>query len=113
MASGSLSENTVADAAGPDTFTFEEFLRLLAKAVNARVRLVHMLPAVGFAATRLIGPLLRDVVLARDEVEGLMAGLLTSHAAPAGTTRLAGWLEYNPDIPGRQYVCELQRNCRR
>ena len=113
VASGSLSENTVAVAAGPDTFTFEELLRLLAKAVNTRVRLGHMLPAVGFAATRLIGPLLRDVVLTRDEVDGLMAGLLTSHAAPAGTTRLAGWLEDNPDILGQQYVCELRRNCRR
>ena len=30
VASGSLSENTVADATGPETFTFEELLRLLA-----------------------------------------------------------------------------------
>ena len=81
--------------------------------LNTRVRLVHMLPAVGFAATRLIGPLLRDLVLTRDEVDGLMAGLLTSHAAPAGTTRLAGWLEDNPDIVGRRYVSELRCNCRR
>ena len=42
VAAGSQNENTVADAAGPDTFTFEELLRLLAKVVNARVRLVHM-----------------------------------------------------------------------
>ena len=39
VASGSLSENTVADAAGPDTFTFDELLRLLASGVNARGRL--------------------------------------------------------------------------
>ena len=113
VASGSLSENTVADAAGPDTFTFEELLRLLAKAVNARVRLAHTPPSLGFALTRLVGLLLRDVVLTCDEVDGLMAGLLTSHATPAGTTRLAGWLEDNPDILGRQYVSELRRNHRR
>ena len=113
VVAGSQNENTVADAAGPDTFTFEELLRLLAKAVNARVRLVHTPPSLGFALTRLIGPLLRDVVLTRDEVDGLMAGLLTSHAAPAGTTRLAGWLEENPDTLGRQYVSEFRRNHRR
>ena len=113
VAAGSQNENTVADAAGPDTFTFEELLRLLAKAVNARVRLVHTPPSLGFALTRLVGLPLRDVVLTRDEVDGLMAGLLTSHAAAAGTTRLAGWLEDNPDILGRRYVCELRRNCRR
>ena len=57
--------------------------------------------------------MLRDVVLTRDEVDGPMAGLLTSHAASAGTTRLAGWLEENPDNLGREYVSELRRNHRR
>ena len=113
VASGSLSENTVADAAGPETFTFEELLRLLASGVNARVRLVHTPPSLGFALTRLVGLLLRDVVLTRDEVDGLMAGLLTSDAAPAGTTRLGEWLAGNADALGRQYVSEFRRNYRR
>ena len=109
----SRTDSFVADAAGPDTFTFEELLRLLAKAVGARVRLMHTPPSLGFALTRLVGLPLRGVVLTRDEVDGLMAGLLTSHAAPAGTTRLAGWLEDNPDILGRRYVSEFRRNYRR
>ena len=67
----------------------------------------------GFGLTRLVGVMLRDVVLTRDEVDGLMAGLLTSRAAPAGTTRLAGWLDGNADILGRKYVSELWRNYRR
>ena len=74
---------------------------------------MHTPPSLGYALTRLVGLLLRDVVLTRDEVDGLMAGLLTSHAAPAGTTRLAGWLEDNADILGRRYVSELRRNHRR
>ena len=78
-----------------------------------RVRLVHTSPSPGFALTRLVGVMLRDVVLTRDEVDGLMAGLLTSRAAPAGTTRLAGWLDGNADILGRKYVSELWRNYRR
>ena len=113
VAAGSQSENLVADAAGPETFAFDELLRLLTSAVNARVRLVHTPPPLGFALTRLVGLVLRDVVLSRDEVDGLMAGLLTSHAAPDGTTRLAGWLEDNADILGRQYVSGLRRNYRR
>ena len=51
LAAGSQSENTVADAAGPDIFTFEELLRLLAGAVGARVRLVHTPPRLGVALT--------------------------------------------------------------
>ena len=57
---------------GPETFTFEELLRLLASSVGARVRLVHTPPLLGFALTRLVGLLLRDVVLTKDEVDGLM-----------------------------------------
>ena len=34
-------------------------------------------PPLGFALTRLVCPLMRDVVLIRDEIDGLVAGLLT------------------------------------
>ena len=92
LAAGFRNDSFGADAAGPDTFTFEELLRVLASAVNARVRLVHTPPSLGFALTRLVGLLLLDVVLTRDEVDGLMAGLLTSGAARRLPRRWAiGW----------------------
>ena len=55
LAAGFRNDSFVADAAGPETFTFEELLRLLASAVNARVRLAHTQPSLGFALTRLVG----------------------------------------------------------
>ena len=100
VAAGSQNENTVADAAGRTHSPLRSLLRLLAKAVNARVRLVHTPPSMGFALTRLFGLLLRDVALTRDEVDGLMAGLLTSHAAPDGTTRLIERLSKNVESAG-------------
>ena len=42
---------------------YEELLRLLASVVNAHVRLVHTPPSLGFVLTRLVGLMLRDVVL--------------------------------------------------
>ena len=110
---GSRGESLIAGAAGPETFTFEELLRLLASAVGARVRLVHTPPSLGFALTRLIGLLLRDVVLTRDEVDGLIAGLLTTTGTPSGKTRLSEWLDGNSDSLGRRDVSELRRNFRR
>ena len=109
---GSRSDSFVTDAAGPETFTYEEMLRLLAVSMGARVRLVRTRtpPAVGFALTRLVGLILRDVVLNREEVEGLMAGLLTSEAAPTGTTKLSDWLKDNAEGLGRLYNSELRRN---
>ena len=110
---GSQSESSVSDAAGPETFTFEGLLRLLAAAMGVRSRLVHTPPSVGLALTGLAGKLLRDVALTRDEVDGLMAGLLTSGAAPTGKTRLSDWLEDYAVGLGRRYLSELSRNYRR
>ena len=74
------------------------------------VALAHTPPVVGLAMTRLVGLLLRDVVLTRDEVDGLTAGLLSSDAEPAGTTKLGDWLEDNGANLGQEYVSELIRN---
>lgn len=110
---GSRTDSFVADSAGPETFTFEELLRLLALVAGARVRLVRMSPSLGFVLTKLVGMFLRDVGLTRDEVDGLMAGLLASGAAPTGTTRLGDWLAEHADGLGRDYVSEMRRNYRR
>ena len=113
VGAGSRTDSFVADAAGPETFSFEELLDLLASAVGARIRLVHTPVPVGYALTRLVGLVLRDVVLTRDEVDGLMAGLLTSDSKPVGSTRLKGWLEGSADGLGRTYVSEMRRNFRK
>ena len=110
VAAGAQSESSVADAAGPDTISFEALIRLLAASMGVRARLVHTPPSVGLALTRLVGFLMRDMALTRDEVDGLMAGLLTSAAPPTGTTRLADWLDDNADGLGRRYISEMRRN---
>ena len=109
---GSQDGNSVSDAVGPGTLSFKEMLRLLASAMGVRSRLVHTPPSIALALTGLVGLLKRDVVLTRDEVVGLMAGLLVSEAAPTGTTRLNDWLEGNANSLGRRYVSELRRNYR-
>ena len=109
---GSQSENSVADAAGPEVFSFEALLRLLASSMGVRARFVHTPPSLGLALTGLVGLLMRDVALTRDEVDGLMAGLLTSGEPPTGTTRLDDWLDDYADGLGRRYVSELRRNYR-
>ena len=109
---GSLSESSVADAAGPDTLSFEALLRLLASSMGVRRWFPHTPPRVGLALTGLVGLLMRDMALTRDEVVGLMDGLLTSGEPPTGTTRLTDWLAENGDGLGRRYVSELRRNYR-
>ena len=112
VAAGSQRRDSVSDAAGPDTLSFEALLRLLTAALGVRSRLVHTPPPVGLALTGLVGLLMRDVILTRDEIAGLMAGLLTSETPPTGSTSLSSWLDQNADGLGRRYVSELRRNWR-
>ena len=108
----SQSESSVADAAGPDTLSFEALLRLLASSMDVRRWFPHTPPRVGLASTGLVGLLMLDMALTHDEVVGLMDGLLTSGEPPTGTTRLSDWLAENGDGLGRRYVSELRRNYR-
>jgi len=55
-----------------------------------------------------MGPLVKDVMLTRDELRGLMAGLLVSAEPPRGATRFSAWLErYGPEL-GRRYASEVR-----
>ena len=110
---GSRDESCTIDAAGPEAFTFQELLRLLAGSVGARVRLVHLSPSLELAMPRMVGLLLRDTVLTRDEVDGLMAGLLAANSPPTGSTRLGDWLFKKGKAFGHSYVSEIRRNYRR
>ena len=112
VSAASESGSSIVDAAGPDTFSFKDMLRLLASKMGVRVRFLHTPPSVGLVLTGLVGSMKRDVALTRDEVDGLMAGLLTSGDAPSGRTRLSDWLDGNADGLGRVYESELRRNFR-
>ena len=100
------------DAAGPERWTYEEFVRLIARAVRARTWIVRSPTSVALSAARVAGMLLRDVVVTRDELLALEAGLLVSHEPPLGTERFETWLANTPGTLGRRYTSELARNFR-
>jgi NADH dehydrogenase len=60
-------------------------------------------------ATHAAGLVLRDVVLTREEIQGLMADLLHVDAAPTGATRLTDWARQHRGELGRHYASELAR----
>lgn len=100
------------DAIGPDTFTFEEFVRVISAKIRPSVRLVRIPPTIGIALGQAIGLGVRDVILTRDELRGLMDSLLTSEQAPNGPTRFTDWLELHGDGIGLAYSSELERHFR-
>jgi uncharacterized protein YbjT (DUF2867 family) len=100
------------DAAGPEEFSFGELVRLVGVAIGCRRPLVHAPPRLALTLGAVVGALRRDVVLTRDELEGLQASLLVSHEPPRGRDSFREWLERHGATLGRSYVSELARNFR-
>lgn len=66
-------------------------------------------PAVGYWAGWLVGRLMGDVTITRDEIAGLMANLLYVETPPTGVTRLTAWVKSHAGTLGRYYASELAR----
>ena len=110
---GGQEDNLILDAAGPETYTFDEFVRLVGQTMGSRTKIVHLPSALALGITKIVGYFLGDVVLTRDEITGLMSDLLISDAPPAGNTSLKSWLTINVATLGGSYTSELDRHYRR
>ena len=102
----------VIDAAGPETLTYRALVDLVRDAVGSRSLVLPMPGLVVLATAKLLGVVLRDVVLTRDEIRELTSSLLTSHDPPLGTIRVTDWVRANADALGRRWSSELARNYR-
>jgi NADH dehydrogenase len=98
------------DAAGPDVLSFRQYVRLVAKACGVR-RLILAAPAwLSFAALRLVEAWLHDVVLTREELDGLEQELLVSRAPALGRESVGRWLLEHGAALGRSYVNDRERH---
>ena len=104
--------NLVWDAAGPERLTFDGLVRAVAEAVDSRARIRPAPPWLALALTRLASVPLRDRMLTRDEVRGLIAELLVSDDQPRGKEAIGPWLEREGTHLGRSYASELARHFR-
>ncbi|MDR4509406.1 MAG: NAD(P)H-binding protein [Candidatus Brocadiaceae bacterium] len=105
-------ESVILDAVGPETYTFDELIRFIAGKIRSKARIIHLRPRLAYFFSLLLGYAVNDVVLTRDEVDGLMEGLLVSKASPTGETALSRWLDENVSSVGKRYVSELNRHYR-
>jgi uncharacterized protein YbjT (DUF2867 family) len=110
LEAGALQENLLWDAVGPDIFSFKEMVSVIGKCIDHRRPLVVVPATLALAASRVISAFVGDVVLTRDEVDGLMEGLLVSEQLPRAKTHLADWLKVNKDSIGKKYASELERH---
>jgi nucleoside-diphosphate-sugar epimerase len=102
----------IVDAAGPDTMSFEELVRAIRDAVGRRTPILHAPPAATAALARVLGVVVRDVVLTADEIRGLTSGLLVSHQPALGHISFLEWLNKHTPTLGGAYANELDRHFR-
>ena len=106
---GKKRENVVINAIGPESFTYRELVAKIGQLIGKERPIVSVPPWFGYAAGWLLGSLVGDVVVTKEEIEGLMADLLHVDALPAGRTVLTDWIRLHADTLGRSYTSELAR----
>jgi uncharacterized protein YbjT (DUF2867 family) len=110
VAAGTAEGDLELDAAGPSRWTFDDFVRLIARAVGSRALIRGAPPAIALAASRVAGFAMRDTLLTQDELRALLAGLIVSDEEPLGRDRFDLWLAENASRVGRRYTSEVARN---
>jgi len=100
------------DAIGPETFTFQELVTLIAEKLGKQPKVVKVPPGLGIFCGHLLSIFLRDVLLTRNELKGLMDEMLTSEQDPNGQTKFSDWLESNKSTIGGSYSSEVARHFR-
>lgn len=109
VSAGTAGGNLLINATGPETFTFRELVSTLGLIIGKPRPLVPLPPTLGYQVGKVVGALFGDVVVTREEIEGLMAGLLFVAGPAAGTTRLTDWARANAGTLGVRYASELAR----
>ncbi len=110
--SAQTDENVEMDAVGPEVFTYAELVKLVREKTGARCMVVPAPKWATLAAGKVLGRLMGDILITRDEIKGLSRGLLVSHAsAPApALTALTEWLNENGGDLGKSYASEVKRH---
>lgn len=109
---GGRRRNTIINAIGPETFTYRGLVKTIGMGIGKPRPIVSVPPLLGCLIGLLIGRIHGDVMITREEIGALMAGLLSVDSPPAGKTRLTEWITAKAGILGKHYASELARRKR-
>lgn len=108
-------DNSIYNALGPETFTFRQLVEKMALTFGIKARVFSCPPQAAYWIGKFVGLLVRDIIITREEIGGIMDNLL--YAAPQepclyGKTFLTEYLKENKNTVGRKYSSELKRRIR-
>src|SRR6266850_1893428 len=97
---GQARKNVVIDAIGPETFTYRELVSVIGRSIGKERPIISVPDWLGYAVGWCLGKIFKDVVITREEIEGLRSNLLYTKSQPAGETRLSDWCREHADALG-------------
>jgi NADH dehydrogenase len=107
QATGQVSE--VLNAIGPETFTYRGLVDTIRRALGLKRPIIGLPPELCYGGARLLGLLVRDVIVTRQEIQGLMEERLYVDAPPLGTTCVSKWIMQHKETLGLRYTSEMAR----
>ena len=104
-----VSESKTIDAVGPESYSYKELVQLIGAIAGISKPVLPVPPAFGYLVSKLVNRAVDDVVITREEISGLMRGILDSDAPDAGSIKLSEYIEQHKDILGIRYANEIKR----
>lgn len=107
---GEKNDNAIIPAIGPEDFVYRDLVKTIGRIIGHPRPMINLPPALGYAATVIVGKLMGDIFVTKEEVAGLLGDTLhIPGAAPTGTTRLTDWLVEHKNTIGLHYESEIKR----
>lgn len=99
----------VIDCHGPQRFMYRDLVKQVGEIIGIRRPMMRVSPGVGYAVSKVLNPFVKDVIITREEIDGLMRGLLWSAKPSLGTIQLTKWAREHAANLGTKYASEVQR----
>ncbi|HWE67758.1 MAG TPA: NAD(P)H-binding protein [Acidimicrobiales bacterium] len=110
VAKGAEPDNSTTDAVGPERPTFVELVTSIRSVVGSRARIIRVPGATMPIFSRVLGLILHDVLLTREEYQTMAQGMADTDGPATGPTALSAWLAEQGTALGQNYANELERH---
>jgi NADH dehydrogenase len=91
---------------------FIDLVRQIRQAVGSRAVVMKVPPMALISMSKLLGVVLRDVLLTPEEYHSMADGLADSDAPATGKVLVSEWIAEHADTLGSSYANELDRHFR-
>ncbi len=103
------TNNEIINAFGPETFSYLDLIKLIINNLELKRKIINITPATAYYSAKILGFFLKDILITKEEIKGLMRNLLFVESNPTGKTKLSDWVVDNKKILGINYSSEMAR----